>query len=642
MAGSPILAWLPPHADFRTALRALIRSAEPPERRLEEVAVLAQHRMDFIEVQQLDRLLAELNQPGDLNRGAGTAFLPVRLAMLASATLEHLAPAIRVAGLRRKLLVHIYTSGYGQYRQALLDPASSLREFRPTAILFSLTAHEAIAGIPVTATRAIARPRIDAFVEELRGLWRTARSQFGASVTQQTFVDTSEPLFGSFEPLVAAAPATLIAYLNTRVAEAAAEEAVQLLDIAGVMGRDGRDAWFHTGRWLQAKQEITAQAAPMYGELMARVLGAQLGRSRKCLVLDLDNTLWGGVIGDDGLAGLVLGDGSPTGEAHLALQRYARQLKERGIILAVCSKNDEKIARAALDEHPEMLLRCADFAIIMANWDDKAENLRAIARRLNIGLDSLVFVDDNPVERARIRGALPAVAVPELPDDVAAYTHCLAAAGYFEAIGFTAEDRERADQYAANAARDSLRDSATSMEEFLRSLDMTVTFGPFTPVDLPRIVQLINKTNQFNLTGRKSSDAEAASWASAPDGITLQLRLLDRFGDNGLVSALALRPAANMPDALELDTWVMSCRVFGRELEYEAMNIAVESARERGARFILADYVPTPRNVVVRTACEKLGFKRVEDDSAAAGVIRWQLAIADYVPRPTKILRRSN
>lgn len=600
--------------------------------------MLAQHRLDFIEVLQLDRLLGELNQ------GAGAAFLSVRLAMLASATVEQLAPAIRVAGLRRRLLVHMYTSGYGQYRQALLDPASSLREFRPTAILFSLTAHEAISGIPVTATRATARSRIDAFVEELRGFWRTARSQFGASVSviQQTFLDTSEPLFGSFESLVAAAPATLIAYLNTRVAEAAADEAVQLLDIAGVLGRDGRDAWFHTGRWLQAKQEITAQAAPMYGELTARVLGAQLGRSRKCLVLDLDNTLWGGVIGDDGLAGIVLGDGSPTGEAHLALQRYARQLKERGIILAVCSKNDEKIARAALDEHPEMLLRCADFAVIMANWDDKAENLRAIARRLNIGLDSLVFVDDNPVERARVRFALPAVAVPELPNDVAAYTRCLAEAGYFEAIGFTAEDRERADQYAANAARDSLRDSATSMEEFLRSLDMTVTFGPFSPVDLPRIVQLINKTNQFNLTGRKSSDAEAASWASAPDGITLQLRLLDRFGDNGLVSALALRPAANTPDTLELDTWVMSCRVFGRELEYEAMNIAVESARRRGARFILADYVPTPRNLVVRTACEKLGFRRVADDSAAAGVVRWQLAIADYVPRSTKILRRSN
>ena len=180
------------------------------------------------------------------------------------------------------------------------------------------------------------------------------------------------------------------------------------------------------------------------------------------------------------------------------------------------------------------------------------------------------------------------------------------------------------------------------MEEFLRGLQMTATCGPFTPVDLSRIVQLINKTNQFNLTGRKSSDAEAAARASAPDGITLQLRLLDRFGDNGLVSALALRPAANTPDTLELDTWVMSCRVFGRELEYEAMNIVVESARGRGVRFILADYVPTSRNFVVSTACEKLGFRRVEDDSAAAGVVRWRLAIADYVPRATKILRRSN
>ena len=224
------------------------------------------------------------------------------------------------------------------------------------------------------------------------------------------------------------------------------QDGVLLLDIARISERDGIDAWFDAGRWLQGKLEIAPQAAPLYGDLVVRILAAQRGLSKKCLVLDLDNTLWGGVIGDDGLEGIVIGEGSAAGEAHLALQRYAKQLKERGVILAVCSKNDAKTAEAAFHEHPEMLLRRSDVAAFVANWDDKAENLKAIARRLNIGIDSLVFVDDSPVERARIRQSLPMIAVPELPDDAAYYVRRLANAGYFEAITFTSEDRQRAER----------------------------------------------------------------------------------------------------------------------------------------------------------------------------------------------------
>ena len=239
--------------------------------------------------------------------------------------------------------------------------------------------------------------------------------------------------------------------------------------------------------------------------MLARVIAAQRGLSKKCLVLDLDNTLWGGVIGDDGPEGIILGEGTGTGEAHLALQRYARQLRERGVILAVCSKNDPAVAEAVFRDHPEMLLKLTDIAAFVANWEDKAVNLRRIAEQLNIGIDSLVFVDDNPAERARIRQSLPMVAVPELPADAGQYVRCLADAGYFESVAFTADDSRRGEQYSANASREAFRESSQNMDDFLRGLDMSVTFGPFQTVDLTRVAQLIGKTNQFNPTTRRYS-----------------------------------------------------------------------------------------------------------------------------------------
>jgi FkbH-like protein len=375
--------------------------------------------------------------------------------------------------------------------------------------------------------------------------------------------------------------------------------------------------------------------------MVARILAAQRGLSKKCLVLDLDNTLWGGVVGDDGIEGIVLGQGSAAGEAYLALQRYARQLKDRGIILAVCSKNDATIAEAALREHPEMVLRRSDFAAFVANWDDKAANLQTIARRLNIGIDSLVFVDDNPAERARVREALPTVAVPELPADVALYVSCLASAGYFEATAFTAEDHDRAQQYRENAEREALLASAQSIDEFLRGLNMSVAFGPFTPIDHARIVQLINKTNQFNTTTRRYSSEEISRLATLPEALTLQFRLFDRIGDNGLVSTMILRPAPDDDKILEIENWVMSCRVFGRELEREAMNIAVEKARRRGARAIAADYTPTPKNEVIRTLFSDLGFSKLEQQPTTEGTTRWLLRLDDYVIRDTYIARRN-
>jgi FkbH-like protein len=605
--------WLPPPEDFRGRLAAAAQDPAP----LAALAALGNTRLSFLETLQLDAVLAR----------APAGLEPARLALLASGTVDHLLPGLRVAGLRHGLRITAHAGNYGQYRQELLDPGG-LNAFRPDAVVLSLAARDFLGAVPLDASAEAADAAIAAALADLRALWARARGL--GLVIQQTFLDLEPPLFGGLDAVVPGAPARLAARLNAAVADAAGADGVLLLDVARAAARDGLDAWHDNVRWLQAKMEIAPAAGPCWGELVARLVAAARGKSKKCLVLDLDNTLWGGVIGDDGLSGIVLGQGSGVGEAHLGLQAYAKRLRERGVILAVCSKNDPEIAEAAFRDHPEMLLKRADFAAFAANWDDKAANLRAIAQALNIGLDTLVFVDDNPAERARVRAALPEVAVPELPADPAHYVRTIAEAGYFEAVSFTADDRARAGQYAANLERESLAAGAGGIDEFLGALAMTVEFGPVNALNLARVTQLINKTNQFNTTTIRRTEAEVAALAADPRGLALQFRLLDRFGDNGIVSVMLLEPAG---DALELVNWVMSCRVFGRQLEDEALNILADLARDRGVAAIRARLVPTPKNGVIAELFPRLGFR-------PDGEGRWTLTLEAHAARPTRISRK--
>jgi len=622
------LHWLPKATDFRGALHTALAD-DGPAACLDRLSSLAQHQLGFVETIQLDREASRIAASADSD------FAKLRVALLGSVTVDQLLAPIRVAGLRRRMLIETYICGYGQHRQELLDPASGLGDFAPDVIVLSLSARDFFTGLHVSARPQETEQAVATAIEELRGFWRTAREIHKASVIQQTFLNVAYPVFGSLDRTLPAAPSTFIARLNSELGRTAASEGVLLLDVARTSEVHGLDAWFDVGRWLQAKQEIAPQSAAFYGDMLARLLAAQRGLSRKCLVLDLDNTLWGGIVGDDGIEGIVIGQGTAVGEAHLALQAYALQLKQRGIILGVCSKNEPGVAEAVFRDHPEMLLRRDDIAAFKANWQDKVENLVAIAEALNIGLDSLVFVDDNPVERARVRQALPMVAVPELPADCANYVRCLADAGYFEAVSFTAEDLQRADQYAANARRDRLRETSVGLDEFLRSLDMKMAYAPVASVDLQRVSQLINKTNQFNPTTRRYTPQQIASLSNDAANVMLQFRLVDKFGDNGVVSAMILRRAGD-PGTLELDTWVMSCRVFGRQLEVAAMNVAVSEAARSGARMIRAAYIPTPKNGVVRELYPGLGFHPAPE-KCEAGATWWQLEVESYEPRQTWI-----
>jgi FkbH-like protein len=340
------------------------------------------------------------------------------------------------------------------------------------------------------------------------------------------------------------------------------------------------------------------------------------------------------VIGDDGLEGIELAQGDARGEAHLAVQRLALDLRQRGIVLAVSSKNTDEVAREPFLKHPEMLLKLDHIAVFQANWNDKATNIKAIADELSLGLDSMVFLDDNPAERGLVRKLLPQAAVPELPDEPAYYARTLAAAGYFEAVSFAGEDLKRAGFYQDNARRATLQKQAGGVDAYLASLDMTITFQPFDATGRARIVQLINKSNQYNLTTRRYTEPEVVEAENAPDVFTVQARLADIFGDNGMISVVICRPCERATESAtwEIDTWLMSCRVLGRRVEHMVLREVLEHAKAAGIQMLLGTYRPTDRNALVVDHYSKLGFTKIGEDRN--GVTRWELNVEGVMPEP--------
>jgi FkbH-like protein len=563
--------------------------------------------MDFIRTGRLDRTLQR--HFGD-EPPPGLATKPVRLAVLGSSTVTHLHPALRVAALRRDIWLKTYECDYGQYLQELTDLESSLHKFEPTAILFVFDAHHVLRGFDTAMNQAQSEEAVDEVISHFKECWRLAREAFRCTIIQQTILPVFPTLLGNNEQRLPGSRHRATLLINELLREISNEAGIDLLSLDTRVTLDGLRSWHNPVLWHRAKQEVTPAATPLYGDLIARLLAAKQGRSAKCLILDLDNTLWGGVIGDDGVEGIILGQGSAAGEAFVAFQSYARDLAKRGVILAVCSKNEEANAVSPFEQHPDMLLKRTDISCFVANWQDKAKNIRSIAKTLNIGLDSLVFVDDNPFERNLVRAELPMVAVPEVSDDPALFASFIADAGYFEGLAITDEDRERTRLYQANADRDVLQAESADLPAYLHNLQMELRWRHFDKIGLQRTVQLINKTNQFNLTTQRYTEEDVLAIMQDPKAFGLQVRLLDRFGDNGIV-AIVIGRILNETD-LFIDTWLMSCRVLGRQVEEATLRlVALEAKRLRASRLI-GEYRATAKNGMVREHYAKLGFSPLE------------------------------
>jgi FkbH-like protein len=622
-----LLHWLPNQPDFREAIANCKQVGEFKEQ-IYCLREISKHNLDFTQTSRVDRRLQKLlaARPSE-----ATGLQTIRLAVLASSTIEHLIPAIRLAALRRGLIAKCYVAPYGQYQQEVLDPASGLHEFQPDAVLLAVNSTDVGVNLPwatsVQDVTAAVKQRVDEWVH----LWEIINTQLGAVVIQQMMVIPPERLFGQYDAVLPASPASVRNQVNEVLRLRASEHKVLLLNADEMAAYVGKHLWCDTALWHHAKQDISPIYSPLYGEHLARILAAVRGLSSKCLVLDLDNTIWGGVIGDDGLSGILLGQGNAVGEAFYAFQSYAKALKERGIILAVCSKNEEANALEAFEKHPEMVLRRNDIAVFVANWEDKATNLKRIATTLNIGLDSLVFFDDNPVERAVVRQFAPSIAVPEVPEDPAMYVRCLSDAGYFEAVSFSIDDTKRAEQYVANSHRNELKEKSHNLESFLKSLRMEMTVASINSVSLPRATQLINKSNQFNLTTRRYTEAQVKQVSEELDTLCLQVRLKDNFGDNGLISVVIAKPIVfESKKALHIDTWLMSCRVLGRQVEQEVLNVLVDQARQHGYCILHGEYIETNRNSIVRDHYAKLGFELIHEKQEEEFRSLWKLDLDQF------------
>lgn len=633
------LYWLPEKETFNKDLKAAAQERGTADAVLTRFRDLATCRLDFLKTTKLDRTFQTVWE--DLP-DTDIAARRIKIGILSSCTVDHLAPAIRVGALRRGLVAECYVAPYSMYHQEVIDPSSGLRRFKPDVVLMNLDSQSIMAELPFTASAQEVEDAVSVRVDEIAGLWNVIQNDIGAVVIQQAVLDRSQPLFGSFEARVPASPTRMIQQFNWQLSNRAGEEKALWLDIERWARRIGTTNLSDARLWHQAKQEISPIQAPLYGDLVARQLAAIRGLAKKCLVLDLDNTVWGGVIGDDGLDGIVLGQGDPLGEAFSAFQAYAKALSRRGVILAVASKNDEDVAKNAFENHPEMTLELSDIAAFEANWFDKPASLQRIAKDLNIGIDSLVFFDDNPMERALVRETLPEVAVPEVPLAAEDYVACLADAGYFETVGFTADDTRRTEQYVANRQRNESQARSADLDSFLNDLQMELVVGAFDKTNLSRIVQLINKTNQFNLTTRRYTEAEVLDLMKDNTVETFHVRLKDRFGDNGIIAIVIAHHKAEGNDAvLDVDTWLMSCRVLGRRVEEAVLNLLVEAAGRRGARAVRGRYIPSKRNGMVREHYARLGFEQINADGLTeSDPTEWELPVAGYEPRFTNLFEK--
>ena len=621
------LAWLPPApTDFGAQCKALDPAAADWPR---QIRFLATHRLDENQLNQLARAIARGSK-------AGIAVgQPFKLGLISNATTHFMVPVLTATAARFGIALECIEAEYDQVMQEALSPASTVNRAKPDAVLLALD-WRGVPLLPSPGDAETARATVAAVLDRVQTLRASIRTHSGALCIVQTLAPPPEPLFGSLDAAVPGTLRQLAHAANLGIAEGLHGSSDLLLDVAALAETVGLADWHDPMLWNLAKLPFSPNFLPLYADHVCRLIAAQRGKSRRCLILDLDNTLWGGVIGDDGLEGIALAQGDATGEAHLAVQRAALALRARGVVLAVSSKNNDETARLPFREHPEMLLKESDIAVFQANWNDKATNIRAIAEALNLGLESMAFLDDNPAERALVRRMLPEVAVPELPEDPALYARTLLAAGYFETAALSAEDLSRAAFYQDNARRVALRQQAGDLDSYLASLNMTMTVQPFDAVGRARIAQLINKSNQFNLTTRRYTEADVEHFENDPACLTMQVRLADTFGDNGMISVLICR---REHDDWQIDTWLMSCRVLGRKVENAVLAELARLGSAQGIRRLIGTYIPTERNRLVEDHYARLGFTLLErrDDGATI----WALPVADVpdAALPMQILR---
>jgi FkbH-like protein len=529
----------------------------------------------------------------------------------------------------------VMVGDFNNYRSEILSESSAVYDFAPDFIVILPDEQSCRYLGDLTDPREIIEAEIDRVSRDLLELCAAARERSGAQIILCNFIPPPTYDLGPLRSKSLGSEWSFKKAVNLRLA-LETPNYVQICDLEFLAYRIGGLAAKDDRHWFESKQSCSPELQVALAHEVVHLVRLLRSTPKKVLVLDLDNTLWGGVIGDDGIEGIELGGVSPRGEAFQAFQSYIHSLIQRGMLLAVCSKNDFEIAMEPFRRHPEMILKEHHFVSFKSNWEPKGKNLIEMSEELNLGLDSFIFVDDNPAEIENVRQFAPDVTAIHLGPDPSFYTRQLQESRLFERLAVTREDTVRTEQYRVESVRRRALSSSANMDEYLRSLEMVGKFSSFNSIDLPRIAQLVNKSNQFNLTTKRRTESELESLMSDPDYICFSLRLEDRFGDHGLISVLicSIGPEAA---ALEIDTWLMSCRVLKRQVEEFVLNEIVRIARSYGLQHVLGTFRPTSKNSMVRDLYPRLGFDTISDSEETT---KYKLSVDSFSPFNTRISLR--
>lgn len=555
------------------------------------------------------------------------ADLPViKLALVGDTATQFLATAIKGIGAERGYQTELFEAEYNQVERQFLDPSSELYQFDADFIVVFQSTHklgEKHSLLTTDQQETLAEERLS-FVASLCENPALANKK----IIYLDYPEIEDTVFGSYATQVSSSLTYQVRKLNMGLMDLSQQYAnLFICDIASLQNKMGRDIMFAPNVYVSTEMVLSIDALPYVASRVMDIVCAIKGQFKKCLILDLDNTVWGGVIGDDGLEGIQLGHGLGIGKAFTEFQMWVKKLKQRGIIICVASKNNEETAKEPFEKHPDMVLKLEDIAVFQANWETKVDNIRTIQHILNIGFDSMVFLDDNPFERNIVRENIPGITVPELPEDPGEYLEYLYSLNLFETASYSQADKDRTKQYQVEAKRVSLQKTFSNETDFLKSLDMVSAVSGFTKFNTPRVAQLSQRSNQFNLRTVRYTEADIEALAADKDTIDLSFTLEDKFGDNGLIAVIIMKRQDE--ETLFVDTWLMSCRVLKRGMENFTLNTMVTCAKQRGYKRIIGEYLPTAKNKMVEAHYPSLGFEKIE----GAATAQYVLDVENYQPR---------
>ena len=554
----------------------------------------------------------------------------IKVALTGDTATQFLATAIRGTGAERGYQIDLFEAEYNQVERQFLDPSSELYQTDADFIVLFQSTHklgEKHSLLSPSQQESLAEERL-AFVASVCENPMLASKK----IICLNYPEIEDTVFGSYATKVTSSFTYQVRKLNMGLMDLSQRYAnLFICDIAGLQNKLGRDMMFAPNVYVSTEMVLSIDALPYVASRVMDIICAIKGQFKKCLILDLDNTVWGGVIGDDGLEGIQLGHGLGIGKAFTEFQMWVKKLKQRGVIICVASKNNEETAKEPFEKHPDMVLKLEDIAVFQANWETKVDNIRTIQRILNIGFDSMVFLDDNPFERNIVRENIPGITVPELPQDPGEYLEYLYSLNLFETASYSQADKDRTKQYQVEAQRVSLQKTFSNEADFLKSLDMTSVVSGFNKFNTPRVAQLSQRSNQFNLRTVRYTEADIEALGKDPDVIDLSFTLEDKFGENGLIAVIIMKKQDE--ETLFIDTWFMSCRVLKRGMEDFTLNTMVEAAREKGYKRIIGEYLPTPKNKMVENHYPCLGFQKLEGTPTA----QYVLDVEQYQPRENYI-----